>query len=80
MKDFRYITDNEIALSSYEETMKLVEMLMNNGYVCMISREEQLYIVNYIWSMEDYADRNAVCFQSREAVEDFIFDRDEEVE
>ena len=76
MNDFRYITDNEIALSSYEETMKLVEVLMNNGYVCMVSREEQLYIVNYIWSMEDYADRNAVCFQSREEVEDFIFDGD----
>lgn len=78
MADFKYITDNEIALSSYEETMKLVDILMNNGYVCMISREEQLYIVNYIWSTEDYADRNAVCFQSREEVEDFIFNRDEE--
>lgn len=78
MNDFKYITDNEIALSSYEETMKLVDILMNNGYVCMISREEQLYIVNYIWSTEDYADRNAVCFQSREEVEDFIFNRDEE--
>lgn len=78
MNDFRYITDNEIALSSYEETMKLVEILMDNGYVCMVSREEQLYIVNYIWSTEDYADRNAVCFQSREKVEYFIFNRDEE--
>lgn len=78
MADFRYITDNEIALSSYEETMKLVEILMDNGYVCMVSREEQLYIVNYIWSTEDYADRNAVCFQSREKVEDFIFNGDEE--
>lgn len=73
MADFRYITDSEIALTSYEETMKLVEILMDNGYVCMISREEQLYIVNYIWSTEDYADRNAVCFQSREVVEDFIY-------
>ena len=67
-----YITDNEIACHSYEDAQQVAGILLKNGYVVMVSREEQLYIVNYIWS-SNCADRNDVCFLSREEIEDEIF-------
>lgn len=68
----KYITNNEIATRSIEEAFNLAKTLLNNGYVTMISREENLFIVNYIWSSND-ADRNDVCFQDREIMEEEIF-------
>ena len=78
MKDFSYVTKNEIAVKHYGDAMNLMETLLDNDYVVMISREEQLYIVNYIWGGMDQADRNNVCFQARDMVEDFIFNPEEE--
>ena len=68
-KVFKYLTNNEIATHSYSDALSLAEILLNNGYVVMISKEEKLYIVNYIWSSGD-ADRDDVCFQSRDEIED----------
>jgi len=68
----KYITNNEIALNSAEEAFNLAKTLLNNGYVTMISREENLFIVNYIWSPPD-ADRNGVCFLDKEIIEEEIF-------
>ena len=67
-----YITNNEIALHSYEDAVALTKILLDNGYVAMISREEQLYIVNYVWSQRG-ADRNDVAFMDRDELEDIIF-------
>lgn len=74
-----YITDNEIACHSYEDAQQIASILLKNGYVVMVSREEKLYIVNFIWSQRE-ADRNDVCFLTREEIDDIIFcgDRDEE--
>lgn len=71
-KEFSYVTNNEIAVHSYSDALSLAEVLLNNDYVVMISKEEKLYIVNYIWSQRG-CDRNDVCFQSRDEVEDFVF-------
>jgi len=68
----RYLTNNEMVCHSFEDAQKIAEILLKNGYVVMISKEEDLYIVNYVWS-ERYADRNDVCFLSREEVEEEIF-------
>ncbi len=70
--NFNYLTNNEIATHSYSDALSLAEILLNNGYVVMISKEEKLYIVNFVWSSRD-ANRNDVCFQSRELIEDYIF-------
>ena len=67
-----YVTNNEIALHSYEDAVALTKVLLDNGYVAMISREEQLYIVNYVWSQRN-ADRNDVVFMDRDELEDIIF-------
>ena len=72
-----YITNNEIALHSYEDAVALTKVLLDNGYVAMISREEQLYIVNYVWSQRG-ADRNDVAFMDRDKLEEIIFNTESE--
>ena len=72
-----YITKNEIALHSFEDAISIAETLLKNNYVVMLSREENLYIVNYEWSPQG-ANRNDVAFISREKLEDFIFDTENE--
>lgn len=68
----RYITDNEIVCKSYSDALSLAEILLNNGYVVLISKEEKLFIVNYEWSSQD-ANRNDVVFLNREKFEDEWF-------
>lgn len=59
--------NNEIACSCYEDAAELALLLLKNNYVVMISREEELYIVNYEWSC--YCDRNDVIFMNRDTFE-----------
>ena len=68
-----YITNNEIAFHDRYNAQRVAALLLEEGYVVMISREENLYIVNYVWSPND-ANRNDVVFSSREIIEDIIFD------
>lgn len=79
MKEFHYVTRNEIAVKNFDDALKFVDILLANEYVIMISKEENLYIINYIWSVRG-SDRNDVCFQDREAVEEFIFNCTDEEE
>ena len=73
----KYITNNEIAIHNFDDAMSIILTLTNNGYVTMISKEENLYIINYIWSSND-ANRNDVCFQDKEIIEDIIFNPKED--
>lgn len=72
-----YITKNEIALHSFEDAVAIAKILLDNGYVTMISKEEKLYIVNYIWSAGN-ANRNDVAFMDRDKLEDIIFNTESE--
>lgn len=74
MKNFNYVTNNEIAVDGLEPAISLMEVLIDNGYVVMLSKEEKLYIVNYIWS-DTHSNRNSVVFNSREEFEDFLYNR-----
>lgn len=58
------VTENEIAIQDPADVCKCMEMLVRNGYVVMISREENLWIINYVWSSRE-ADRNDVVFMSK---------------
>lgn len=69
-----YITNNEIAIHDKYNAQRMAEILMEEGYVVMLSREESLYIINYVWSPSGHANRNDVVFNSREVIEDIIFD------
>lgn len=68
-----HLTDNEIAMHSMEDALKLVKLLVNNGYVATVSVEEQLIIVNYIWTPR-FADRNEIVFKGREDFDQILDD------
>lgn len=60
---------SEIAFETPEAAFSAVKAMLEDGhYVCMVSREEQLWIVNYLYS--DLCDRNDVVFISREDFEE----------
>lgn len=58
------ITNNEIAVRNKDTAIELVKLLVDEEYVVMLSREEDLYIVNFEYSQ--YSDRNDVVFLNRE--------------
>lgn len=58
---------NEIALHDKETALKIANLLVDEEYVVMISREEDLYIVNYIYAQ--YSDRNYVVFMDKEELD-----------
>lgn len=70
----KYLTNNEIAVNNIEDALKLVQVLTNQDYVTMVSREENLYIVNYIYSPS--CNRNDVVFQNRDEIEEEIFENE----
>ena len=71
------IPNGEIAVDSYEDAAKIAEILLKNGNVVMISREENLYVVNFIWSQGD-SDRNDVVFMDRASFEMSYYERCDE--
>jgi hypothetical protein len=73
----RLITNNEIALSTFENAVTIADILISEGYVVMISREEQLYILNYEWS-SNCADRNDVVFMDRDTFEEKFYENEDE--
>ena len=56
--------EHEIALHDKETALKIANILVDEDYVVMISREENLYIINYLYAQ--YSDRNGVVFMDRE--------------
>ena len=80
MKEFKYVTDNEIACHDFETAVKMAELLIKENYVVMLSSEEDLTIINYLFGGLCQADRNEVCFQYREDVEEFAFNIESEEE
>lgn len=75
----RLITNNEIVCHSLESAQRMQELLLQEGYVCMMSVEEKLYILNYVFGRWDSyaertrADRNAVVFLNRDIFEEEWF-------
>lgn len=66
---------NEIAFETAEAAFETVRQMLTDGhYVVMLSREEQLWIVNYEYS--DFCNRNDMVFMS---CEDF-YDKYREIE
>lgn len=65
----RYLENDGIAVDSFEDACTLAKVLIDNGNAVLISMEEQLYIVNWVWCSEERADRNMVVFRNREDAE-----------
>ena len=67
-----WITDNEIAFKNEADAFAVARLLLKNGYAVMITDEEKLTIVNFVWT-PNYADRNGVVFQARDIIEEEIY-------
>ena len=52
---------NELTFEEFDDAVTVAKILMKNGYVVMLSMEEELYVLNFIWS--EHCDRNEVIFK-----------------
>ena len=64
---------NELAFKDRNAAFRVADMLIDEDYVVMISKEEDLIIVNYEWS-EHNSDRNDVIFMRRDEFEEQYFE------
>lgn len=64
----RYLENDGIAVHDYEDACDLARIILKNGNAVMITKEEELYIVTWVWCGE-IPDRNDVVFRSRGSVE-----------
>ena len=59
---------NELAFTDYERGFDVAKALLDEGYIVMLSYEEEFLILNYEFS-EHSADRNDVVFMQRDEYE-----------
>lgn len=69
---------NEIAFRNKENALKVAEILVEEDNCVLLSKEEDLYIINYEYSQ--YSDRNDVIFMDREEFESKYYELVEEEE
>lgn len=68
---------NELAFETPEAAFETVRQMLTHGhYVVMLSREEDLWIVNYEFS--EYCDRNDMVFMSREEFEEEYYSKSDD--
>ena len=58
------ITHNEIAIRDKQNALAIMSILVEEDNVVMLSKEEDLYIINFEYSQ--YSNRNDVVFLDRE--------------
>ena len=66
---YKNLENDSIAVNSFEDACALSKILLDNGNAVMITKEEDLYIVNYVWCDSGYPDRNDVVFRNRAELE-----------
>lgn len=60
--------DGQLAFRDWERAYDTTDALLRENYIVMLSREEDLIIVNYMW--EPHADRNGAVFLRLEEFEE----------
>lgn len=60
----KYLEQDSLTFESYEDAAAVQKILVKNGYCTMMSREEHLWLLNWVWT-EKFADRNGVIFVDR---------------
>lgn len=70
-KKYSIVPEAEIAVDNYEDAIEIVRVLLKNNYCVMLSKEDCLYVISYVWAA--YADRNEVAFMSRDDFGDALF-------
>lgn len=70
----KYLENDELSVNDFKDACTIAEILLKNGNAVMLTTEEDLFIVNWIWCESGYADRNDVVFRDRASVEDELFE------
>ena len=65
--------NNEIAFHNHDKAVEVAKALINEGYVVLLSCEEDLVILNYEWS-ERFANRNDVVFMRRDEFDEKYYE------
>lgn len=65
----KYLDQDGIAVKSFEDAVEIQKILIKNGNAVMLTQEENLWIVNWVWCESGYADRNDVIFINRSEYE-----------
>ena len=60
----KYLEQEALSFESYEDAAAVQKILLENGYCVMMSREEHLWLLNWVWT-EQFANRNDVVFINR---------------
>lgn len=60
----KLVPEGEIAVHDFDDAVQIAKILIKNGNVVMLSTEEDLTIINFLWSQND-SDRNDVVFMDR---------------
>lgn len=69
---------HELTFKDHNRGFDVARLLLNEGYVVMLSYEEDLLIVNYEWS-ENRADRNDMVFMRRDEYEEEFDEQYEDI-
>ena len=70
--------ENEIAFTDYERGFDVAKALLDEGYIVMLSYEEEFLILNYEFS-EHGADRNDVVLMQRDEFEETLDNQYEDI-
>lgn len=70
----KYLENAELSVDDFEDACTIAKILLKNGNAVMITTEEELFIVNWVWCESGYPDRNDVVFRDRASVEDELFE------
>lgn len=74
----KYLENNELSVDDFEDACTIAKILLKNGNAVMLTTEEDLFIVNWIWCESGYADRSEVVFRDRASVEIELMESEEE--
>lgn len=73
----KYLENDELSVNDFKDACTIAEILLKNGNAVMLTTEEDLFIVNWIWCESGYADRNDVVFRDRASVEIELMESEE---
>lgn len=70
------LPQDALVVDNVEDAFTIAKILIENNNAVLITREEKLWCINWIWCSHGEANRNDVIFTSKEEYE-YFFDREE---
>lgn len=74
----KYLENDGLTVDDFEDACTIAKILLKNRNAVMLTTEEELFIVNWVWCESGYADRNDVVFRDRASVEIELMESEDE--